>query len=124
MLIPALDSTEEVKECAKKLSLGSKFLTNWSEYCVPYPIIVCAEALVRVWLLEMLLRHTTLNICMYIHKYMYINNEREREKKRRERERASEKRAGEKEREKERDRKRDREREREGKREYVSEREQ
>jgi hypothetical protein len=82
-----------------------------SEYCVPYPIIVCAEALVRVWLLEMLLRHTTLNICMYIHKHMYINNERE--KKRRERERASEKRAGEKEREKERDRKRDRVRERE-----------
>jgi hypothetical protein len=30
----------------------------------------------------MLLRHTTLNICMYIHTYMYIKRDRrEREKK-------------------------------------------
>jgi len=54
----------------EKLSLGSKFVANWNEYCVPYPIIVRAEALFRVWLLEMFHRHTTLNICMYIHKYM------------------------------------------------------
>ena len=26
----------------------------------------------RSWLLEMFLRHTTLHICMVIHKYMYI----------------------------------------------------
>ncbi len=89
----------------EKLSLGSKFVTNWNEYCVPYPIIVCAEALFRVWLPEMLQRHTTLNICMYIHKYMYINKAKSRE-----RERESEKRAREKERKKERDRQRDRER--------------
>ncbi len=102
----------------EKLSLWRKFVTNWNEYCVPYPIIVCAEALFRVWLPEMLQSHTTLNICMYIHKYMYINKEKSRE-----RERESEKRAREKERKKERDRQRDRERgDRES--EYVSEREQ
>ena len=75
-----LVKTEEVKEWAKKLSLGSKFVTNWNEYCVPYPIIVCAEALFRVCLLEMFHRHTTLNICMYIHKYMYMNKERKKER--------------------------------------------
>jgi hypothetical protein len=44
----------------------------------------------------MFLRHTTLNICMYIHKYMYINNERMRGKKKRERE--SERKEGRRER--------------------------
>ena len=65
-----------------RFGLVCKFVTNSSEYCVPYPIIVCAEALVGVGLLEMLLRHTTLNICMYIHKCMHINK---RERKKRER---------------------------------------
>ncbi len=45
---------------------------------MPYPIIVCAEALLRVWFLEMFLCHTTLNIWMYIHKYMYINKRRKK----------------------------------------------
>ncbi len=99
------------------MSLGSKFVTNWNEYCVPYPIIVCAEALFRVWVPEVLQRHTTLNICTYIHKSMYINKEKSRE-----RERESEKRAREKERKKERDREIEKEGDRES--EYVSEREQ
>jgi hypothetical protein len=51
--------------------------------CVPYPVIVCGEALVRVWLQEMLLRHTTLHICMYIPSIgTFIKRERERERER------------------------------------------
>ncbi len=45
-------------------------------WVLPYPIIVCGEALLRVWLQEMFLRHTALHICMYIHKYIYIYKER------------------------------------------------
>ncbi len=64
--------------------------------CVPYRIVACGEAVIRVWLQEMFLRHTALHICRYIHKYMYTHKERkkrerEREKSRgRERERLSE----------------------------------